>query len=134
MKNKKSEKISRLLKQQMGLDVSPTDIASAIAEMSLSDVINLYSAIDTKDKDAIKQMFSKNIKLEYGIQNRTQLGSVAQNRPEPAKAIAKPVGSLTPTELNAKKELDAKSDPKLAKEIKDKEEELETIKRLAGIK
>lgn len=134
-----SSKFSSTLKKHFNLDYTDADIKNALENMGISDIVSLDIAMENKDIDAIKQIFNKTIQLEYAIPNRSNLPSAAQNRPSVAtpKTPNSSIGSLNSTELNAKKEIEAekqKNNQELQSEIKSKEEELENIKRLAGIK
>ena len=140
-KNKQnaSSKFSSILKKHFNLDYTDTNIKNALENMGISDIVSLDIAMENKDIDAIKQIFNKTIQLEYSIPNRSNLPSAAQNRPAVAtpKTPTSSVGSLNSSELNAQKEIEAekqKNNQELQSEIKSKEDELETIKKLAGIK
>lgn len=142
MKKKKSSassKFSSILKKYFNLDYTDADIQNALENMGISDIVSLDIAIENKDIGSIKEIFNKTIQLEYTIPNRANLSSAAQNRPSVAtpKTTTKPISSLDSTEFNAQKQLEKEKETKdqdLKNEIKTKEEELETIKRLAGIK
>lgn len=131
-----ASKFSTLLKTYFGLDYSENEVKSAMDNMGISDVVSLDIAFEKKDIDTIKNIFTKNVQLEYAIPGRTNLSSSAQNRPSTEKPKTS-TGTLSPSELQTKNQMDdaqKKKDDELQKEIQDKEEELETIKRLAGIK
>jgi len=138
-KSSASSKFSSILKKHFNLDYTDADIKNALENMGISDIVSLDIAMENKDIDAIKQVFNKTIQLEYAMPNRSNLPSAAQNRPSVAipKTPNSSIGSLNSTELNAQKEIEAekqKNNQELQSEIKSKEEELENIKRLAGIK
>ncbi len=131
-----ASKFSNMLKTYFNLDYSENNIKNAISNMGISDIVMLDVAIEKNDLETIKNIFTKNVQLEYAIPGRTNLASTAQNRPTTEKPKTSS-GTLSPTELQTKNQMDdaqQKKDDQLQKEIQDKEEELETIKRLAGIK
>lgn len=131
-----ASKFSSMLKSYFNIDYSDNEIKNAINNMGISDIVSLDIAMENKDIEAIKDIFTKSIQLEYAIPGRTNLPSSAQNRPSTEKPKTA-TGSLSPTELQTKNQMDdaqKKKDADLQKEIQDKEEELDTIKRLAGIK
>lgn len=134
-----SSKFSSILKKYFNLDYTDADIKNALENMGISDIVSLDIAMENKDINAIKEIFTKTIQLEYTIPNRANLPSAAQNRPSVAipKTTTKPISSLDSTEFDAQKQIEKEKETKdqdLQNEIKTKEEELETIKRLAGIK
>lgn len=131
-----ASKFSDMLKRYFNIDYSENDVNNSISNMGISDIVSMDIAIEKNDIETIKDILTRNIQLEYAIPGRTNLSSTAQNRPTTEKPKTSS-GTLSPTELQTKNQMDdaqQKKDDELQKEIKDKEEELDTIKRLAGIK
>lgn len=131
-----ASKFANILKKYLNLDYSETEIKNSINNMGISDIVMLDVAIENNDINTIKDVFTKNVQLEYTIPGRTNLTSTAQNRPTTEKPTTSS-GTLSPTELQTKNQMDdeqKKKDDQLQKEIQDKEDELDTIKKLAGIK
>lgn len=138
--------ITEILNDRFNINVTVEDVKDVVRSMSLSDFIEIDSAIDNEDIELLKSIFTNDTEItEYSIQGRQGLKSIANNRPTPTKTTTstttKPqnqeitintnsdddnqtsgstTGSLSPTEYSNKN--------------KEEVEEIEKIKKMAGIK
>lgn len=141
------DSITEILNDDLNIDVSNESVSEIVKNMTLSDFIEIDTAIQNKDIDYIKNKFLDNDEVnEYAMQGRKSVTSSASARPKPDK-VSEPVkvsqptsstnntssqdnkddtgnsssGSLSPSEYAEKQKID--------KEI----EELEKMKKMAGL-
>lgn len=160
-KSKKENKslidsIHEVLKYKLNIDIDNDRLSEIISDMGLFDYIELNNALNEKNIDYIKQIFGEENVFEYSIQGRQNLRSTASSRPKPASnrrktssdsgagSSSSPAasstdkepssaddtsntdkGSLSPQEYRNQKELKTSIDNEI--------DELEKMKRLAGI-
>lgn len=138
------DSITEILNNEFNITISADELKEVGYNMSLSDFIEIDTAIENKDIDFIKNKFSVDDINEYNMQGRQGITSTATNRTTPPKpqVINKPAqptnqeiiiktddkstnassASLSPEEY--------KSNTEMTKEI----EELEKMKKMAGLK
>jgi hypothetical protein len=141
------DSITEILNDDLNIDVSNESVSEIVKNMTLSDFIEIDTAIQNKDIDYIKNKFLDNDEVnEYAMQGRKSVTSSASARPKPDK-VSEPVkvsqptsstnntssqdnkddtgnsssGSLSPSEYAEKQKID--------KEI----EELEKMRKMAGL-
>lgn len=144
------DSIHEILTDRLNINIDKDDLSEIISEMGLSDYIELNKAIENKDLDYIKQMFGEETFLEYSMQGRTNLKSKASTRTTIANkkdnssdsgssssskntsqssstnnTSFSDQGSLSPQEYKKRKDL--------KKSIENEIDELEKMKKLAGI-
>lgn len=146
------DSIHEVLTDRLNIDIDKDDLSEFINDMGLADYIELDNALDNKNIDYIKELLGKENVVEYSIQGRKNLQSTAASRPTTNKS--KPSnsdsssssssssstdttqsssnntgdsdrGSLSPQEYKKQKEL--------SKSIENEIDELEKMKKLAGI-
>ena len=139
------DSITEILNDQLGIEVSKDVVSTVVKNMTLSDFIEIDTAIQNKDVDFINNKFSSDVEVnEYAIQGRTNMKSSAAARPSPEKYTA-PVKPQEPTNTAPTSDTDKNDtnsnttslspseyadNKKIEKEI----EELEKMKKMAGLK
>ena len=138
--------ISSLLKTQFSIDISSEQIKKAVENMSLSDMLEIDTAITNNDLDELKELLDgENVQLEYEMPNRTNLQSSASNNPKPASKTTSSSAEIQKTDDNSENKDSDKStsdnitslnpsEYKDEKEINDAKQEIEKLKKVAGIK
>lgn len=137
-----AEAISKLLQDYFSIEISAEEIRDKSENMSLSDILELDTAITNKDKQRIEELLKSELQLEYKMPNSGQKVSDASNNPKPSKAqvpqkdtqntdqdeennndnsSGSTKGTLSPNEYQDEKDIQSAKD------------EIEKLKKVAGI-
>lgn len=134
--------LREILSKDFNMDIDEKTLKSAVSRMSLSDILEIDTAIENGDKPAIEEILNKYSPAEYAIPGRTNITSAASKRAEPAKTAvpvtaaksATPVTSPEPkTTANGTKK-PITSQKSIAPGAQGQAtESLDRIKKLAGL-
>lgn len=144
------DSIHEVLVDKLNIDIDKDDLSEIISEMGLFDYIELNKAIDDKNIDYIRQLFGDENVFEYSMQGRTNLKSKASSRSTVAKKKSNSTGSNSSSSDNASQSSSSsnntsksdkgslspqeyKKQKDLKKSIENEIDELEKMKKLAGI-
>ena len=135
--------IKAMLKDVLVMDISDDEARTLTDKLGLSDVLELDSALDDHNEEAIRDIISKHMSLEeYSLPGRSGLQSAATTRPTTQKtggttkttSMTKPVAGGNKTATGGADEIGQDDNKDAETEIADREAELADLKKKAGIR
>ena len=136
--------IKAMLKDVLVMDLSDEEARTLTDKLGLSDVLELDTALDDHNEEAIRDIISKHMSLEeYSLPGRSGIQSAATTRPIAQKtggttastSMTKPVaGAKNITATGGADEIGQDDNSDAEAEIVDREAELADLKKKAGIR
>jgi len=135
--------IKAMLKDVLVMDISDDEARTLTDKLGLSDVLELDTALDDQNEEAIRDIISKHMSLEeYSLPGRSGLQSAATTRPTTQKtggttkttSMTKPVAGGNKTATGGADEIGQDDNTDAETEIADREAELADLKKKAGIR
>jgi hypothetical protein len=135
--------IKAMLKDVLVMDISDDEARTLTDKLGLSDVLELDTALDDQNEEAIRDIISKHMSLEeYSLPGRSGLKSAATTRPTTQKtggttkttSMTKPVAGGNKTATGGADEIGQDDNTDAETEIADREAELADLKKKAGIR
>jgi len=139
--------LQSIVKELFDIDMTTAEAQAVVNKMSLSDVLQLDTALENNDEAAVRRILDMEIQLEYSLPGRAAIKSVAGSRISPTmRASSTTTTSSTSTATGKattpnnqssstiKSVAPGATDNDIDAEIATKQKEIDDLKKKAGIK